>query len=308
MGDRYILRDVSARRTLGGGAFLDLRAPARRRRTPERLAQLQAAARPDPAEALQVMLAAPPHVVDLTAFLRDRALGPEEARRVTEGVAVLEAGGTRIALSPLTHRGLVAGMLDTLARFHEEAPEMQGLGRERLRLALTPRLPKEAFAAFMAARIAAGDIVAEGAFLRLPGHEVRLSEEDEALYARILPELSGEARFRPPRVRDMASAWDIPEADVRRVLRMAARQGRVDQIRHDHFFLRATTAEMVRIIADVQAAAPDGWVTAAAFRDRVQNGRKVAIEILDFYDRQGVTLRRGDLRRINPHRADLYGG
>lgn len=307
VGDRFILRDVSARRTIGGGAFLDLRAPARRRRTPERLAQLQAAARPDPAEALQAMLAAPPHVVDLTAFLRDRALGPDEARRVTEGVMVLDGGATKVAISPLTHRGLVAGMLDTLARFHEEAPEMQGLGRERLRLALTPRLPKEAFAAFLAERIAAGDIVAEGAFLRLPGHVVRLSEEDEALYARILPELSGEARFRPPRVRDMATIWDVPEADIRRVLRMAARQGRVDQIRNDHFFLRATTAEMVRIIADIQAQAPDGWVTAAAFRDRVQNGRKVAIEILDFYDRQGVTLRRGDLRRINPHRADLFG-
>ncbi|MBB1497910.1 selenocysteine-specific translation elongation factor [Paracoccus sp. MC1862] len=307
VGDRYILRDVSARRTIGGGAFLDLRAPARRRRTPERLAQLEAAARPDPAEALQAMLAAPPHVVDLTAFLRDRALGPDEAKRVTEGVTVLESGAARVALSPLTHRGLVAGMLDALARFHEDSPEMQGLGRERLRLALTPRLPKEAFAAFVAERIAAGDIVAEGAFLRLPGHVVRLSEEDEALYARILPELSGEARFRPPRVRDMATEWDVPEADVRRVLRMAARQGRVDQIRNDHFFLRPTTAEMVRIIADVQAEAPDGWVTAAAFRDRLQNGRKVAIEILDFYDRQGVTLRRGDLRRINPHRADLFG-
>ena len=307
VGDRYILRDVSARRTVGGGAFLDLRAPTRRRRTPERLAQLQAAARPDPAEALQAMLAAPPHVVDLTAFLRDRALGENEARRVTDGVTVLEAGASRVAISPLTHRGLVAGMLDRLARFHEESPEMQGLGRERLRLALTPRLPKDAFAAFLSERIAAGDIVAEGAFLRLPGHAVRLSEEDEALYARIVPELSGEARFRPPRVRDMATAWDIPEADVRRVLRMAARQGRVDQIRHDHFFLRATTAEMVRIIAEVQSGAPDGWVTAPAFRDRVQNGRKVAIEILDFYDRQGVTLRRGDLRRINSHRADLFG-
>lgn len=307
VGDRFILRDVSARRTIGGGVFLDLRAPARRRRTPVRLAQLQAAARPDPAEALQAMLAAPPHVVDLTAFLRDRALGPDEARRVAEGVTVLDGGAAKVAISPLTHRGMVAGMLDILARFHEEAPEMQGPGRERLRLALTPRLPKEAFAAFVAERIAVGDIVAEGAFLRLPGHVVRLSEEDEALYARILPELSGEARFRPPRVRDMATAWDVPEADVRRVLRMAARQGRVDQIRNDHFFLRATTAEMVRIIADVQAQAPDGWVTAAAFRDRVQNGRKVAIEILDFYDRQGVTLRRGDLRRINPHRADLFG-
>ena len=36
------------------------------------------------------------------------------------------------------------------------------------------------------------------------------------------------------------------------------------------------------------------------------NGRKVAIEILDFFDRLGVTLRRGDLRRINPHRIDMF--
>lgn len=307
VGDHYILRDVSARRTIGGGIFLDLRAPARRRRAPERLAQLAAAALPDAAQALQAMLAAPPHVVDLTAFTRDRALGSDEARAVSDGVMVLDSGGTRVALSALTHRGLVAGMLDTLARFHEESPEMQGLGRERLRLSLSPRLPKEAFAAFVAEQIAADQIVAEGAFLRLPGHVVRLSEEDEALYDRIIPELTGENRFRPPRVRDMASEWDVAEADIRRVLRMAARQGRVDQIRNDHFFLRSTTAEMVGIIADIQALAADGWVTAAAFRDRVHNGRKVAIEILDFYDRQGVTLRRGDLRRINPHRADLYG-
>ena len=306
VGDRYILRDVSARRTIGGGRFLDLRAPARRRQTPERLAQLDAAARPDPAEALTAMLDVPPHIVDLDGFARDRGLSPQATEALGAGVVVLDAG-TRLALSGPAHRGLVAGFADTLARFHEDNPEMQGMGRERLRLALTPRLPKDGFAAFAAARIAAGEAVAEGAFLRLPGHVVRMSEADEALYARILPELTGEARFRPPRVRDMATAWDVPETDIRRVLRMAARQGRVDQIRHDHFFLRATTAEMVRIIAEVQDAAPDGWVTAAAFRDRVQNGRKVAIEILDFYDRHGVTLRRGDLRRINPHRADLFG-
>ena len=41
--DRFVLRDVSARRTIGGGRLLDLRAPARKRRAPERLALLAAA-------------------------------------------------------------------------------------------------------------------------------------------------------------------------------------------------------------------------------------------------------------------------
>ena len=65
---------------------------------------------------------------------------------------------------------------------------------------------------------------------------------------------------------------------------------------------------MVALAADVSAQAEGGWFTAAAFRDRMDNGRKVAIQILDFLDRAGVTLRRGDLRRIDPQRLDLFGG
>jgi len=149
--------------------------------------------------------------------------------------------------------------------------------------------------------------VLDGAFVRLPGHGVKLSAEDELLWYRIQPRLHGEERFRPPRVRDLAAELDVDEREIRRVLRLTQRLGRTDQIRQDHFFAREVTREMVAIIADVAAAAEGGWFTAPAFRDRVQNGRKVAIEILEFFDRLGVTLRRGDLRRVNPHRSDLFG-
>ena len=36
-GDRFVLRDVSAQRTIGGGQFLDLHAPSRQRRTADPL-------------------------------------------------------------------------------------------------------------------------------------------------------------------------------------------------------------------------------------------------------------------------------
>ena len=147
----------------------------------------------------------------------------------------------------------------------------------------------------------------DGAFLRLPGHEVRLSPEDEALWLRIVPALTGDGRFRPPRVRDFATETGVEEREVRRVLKLTQKLGRTDQIAHDHFFARTVTAEMVAIAVDVAAKTEDGWFGAPAFRDRMGNGRKVAIEILDFLDRLGVTLRRGDLRRINPHRVDLFG-
>ncbi len=62
-------------------------------------------------------------------------------------------------------------------------------------------------------------------------------------------------------------------------------------------------ADIARALA---ATAPEGHFAVNAFRDRLDNGRKVAIQILEFFDAQGLTMRRGDLRRINPHKADLY--
>ena len=47
--------------------------------------------------------------------------------------------------------------------------------------------------------------------------------------------------------------------------------------------------------------------TAAEFRDQLDNGRKVAILILEFFDRHGVTVRRGDLRRVVPQKLEQYG-
>ena len=303
VGDRFIVRDTTASRTLGGGHFLDLRAPQRKRGSPERLATLAAARLPLAHEALAALAAIGP--VDMPAFVRDRGLAQAALPAIVEqaGVATI----AHMALSPDSLNELRTGLLAQLEAFHADNPDLAGIGREKLRLLLTPRLPKDAFLVFLGAETQAGRIVLDGAFVRLPGHEVSLSPDEEALFARILPQLLGESRFRPPRVRDVAKAFDADEREVRKVMRLTQKLGRTDQIAHDHFFAREVTREMVEIILDVAAQSEDGWFTAPAFRDRVNNGRKVAIEILDFFDRLGLTLRKGDLRRINPHHTDLFG-
>lgn len=300
VGDRFILRDTSALRTIGGGHFLDLRAPARKRRTPERLALLEAAAHRDPAKALAAAMAVQP--VDVTAFARDRGLHPSDQLLTAAGAETIGP----LALSGAMMRGLCASLVTTLADFHAENADLAGIGREKLRLALSPRLPKDVFLTFLRQQADANQITLDGAFVRLPSHEVKLSDAEEALWAQILPQLLGDLRFRPPRVRDFANEFGIDEKEVRKLLRLTQKLGRSDQIAHDHFFAREVTVEMVAIIKDVAAQSEDGWFTAPAFRDRVNNGRKVAIEILDFFDKLGLTLRRGDMRRINPHRADLF--
>jgi selenocysteine-specific elongation factor len=155
--------------------------------------------------------------------------------------------------------------------------------------------------------VGSSQLVLDGAFVRLPSHEIQLTPEDKAAWELIAPLLGGAQRFRPPRVRDLAAVTGRAEKDLRRALKRAGRMGWADEIAHDHFFLRSTVNEMTTITADLSAAAKDGSFSAAQFRDRLDNGRKVAIQILDFFDRHGATLRKGDERRINPHRLDLFG-
>lgn len=306
--DRFVVRDVSARRTIGGGFFLDLRPPARKRRTAERQAQRAAYAIAEPVTAFKALLATPPFAWDFGIFARDRALTAIEVARIADALelVLLETATSRIAIAPDRWRDFAAMLVEQLTAYHAENPDLQGMGREKLRLSMQPRPQPQAFTAALQKIAANGQIVLDGSFVRLATHSVRLTPKDEAAWNTVAPLLGGDVRFRPPRVRDIAGMTSYPERDVRRLLKLAGRLGWVDEVAHDHFFLRSTVRDMVTIVADIAASAKDGVFTAAQFRDRVENGRKVAIQILEFFDRHGITLNKDDMRRINRHRLDLF--
>jgi selenocysteine-specific elongation factor len=308
VGDRYVLRDTSARRTIGGGRFLDLRAPTRKRRTPERIAVLDACSIDPPERALVALAGGAAGYVDLNAFARDRMMSVDEMSRLADtfGLVRIPFAGTQAAFQDQVWTRLLETIHDKVAAYHADNPDLAGIGRERLRLAFKPLMPSPLFVAVLQHLSRGQKLVLDGAWVRLPEHQARLTAGDQTLWSDVRRLIEGEERFRPPRVRDIAKIIDRPETDVRRLFKVLGRLGSVDEVAHDHFFLRPTVAEMVDIVSDLAAKAPMGEFTAAQFRDRLDNGRKVAIQILEFFDRHGVTLRRGDLRRINRYRLDLF--
>ena len=306
-GDRFVLRDTSAQRTIGGGHVLDPSPPQRRRRTPERLAVLDAIAIPPPDAALLRLLELPPGLIDLERFARDRNLTAEEQDGLVARLSLLRlaGGGRTFAVLPAAWTRFGSEVKAALTAFHATNPDQPGIPADRLRAALSTRLPAIPFAAMLQALQKLGGVAIEGGRVRLPSHVVRLAPAEERLWARVEPLLRHD-RFKPPRVRDLAGLLHADEAQMRRLLKMMMKAGRVEEIAHDHFFLRSTVAEMARIVADVAASNAAGEVTAAAFRDRLDNGRKVAIQILEHFDRHGLTVRKGDLRSVRPERLDRF--
>jgi selenocysteine-specific elongation factor len=157
----------------------------------------------------------------------------------------------------------------------------------------------------MRALVDAGTLLSEGGALRLPEHRFALDERDRRAWLRIAPLISDAERFRPPRASEIAASLRLPVADVRRVLKALSRQRVVVEMGLDRFFRRETVEELTTIIIALARAQKDGRFAVWQFRDELDNGRKIAIEILEYFDGRGLTLREGDLRRLNPRRLDL---
>ena len=305
--DRFILRDASGSRTMGGGCFVDLRAPQRRRRVPARLAQLEALDHDDPGAALAIALERWPFFMDVSAFARDRALGEEQIQEILRALphVRLAVGAATFILSPATLKRVAAETRAAVETFHRAHPELPGLTPARLAAVVQLRLPQQVYAAAVGELVKAGTFVLESGAVRLPGQRFSLDPKDTALWGRIAPHLSDKERFRPLLVKEIAEQIRAPETEVRRVLKALARQRTVVEVALDRFFRRETVEEILGLVVEIARAQKDGQFSAAQLRDRLDNGRKVAIQILEYFDGQGLTLRRGDLRRINPTRLDL---
>jgi selenocysteine-specific elongation factor len=302
-GDRFVLRDQSASRTVGGGVVLDPFAPARGRRSPERRAVLAALGEEDPARALGRLTETAAAGVDLgrLALAWNRDAGEIDGiARTLEAVVIDLPEGPR-ALGRARWQAHGRAVIERLAAIHETTPEVLGPNAEQLRRAACPPLDRPAFGRLLETLVREGRVARTGPWLHLPGHQVRLAPAEATLWDRARPLLAA-TPFHPPRVRDLARALAVEEGLVRMTLRRVAGTGQVYLVAHDHYFLRDSVRQLARIAGELAPA--QGEVSAAAFRDRIATGRKLAIQILEFLDRVGFSRRLGDVHRVE--RPDLF--
>ncbi len=285
-GDRFILRDATARHTIAGGVVLDIFPPSRKKSSTERLAMLAALADPDPAGALRHAAEQQAAGVDLTTHALNRNLDSATLAALCRQLNLKIVGTT--AFAPSRWQALEIRLLAALTAEHERAPDLTGVERDRLRRLTLPILSRPAFDALLAAPLADGRIAQTNAWLHLPEHRVQLAAADRDLWLTLKPLLDAQP-CNPPRVRDVARATGVGEDSVRALFKRIARHGDAWPVAPDHYFTAAAVAVLARTVATLNQR--DGCARAAPLRDEIGGGRKVAIHILEFFDRIGYTRR-----------------
>ncbi|XUA19332.1 selenocysteine-specific translation elongation factor [Citrobacter sp. OP27] len=283
--DRLVLRDISARITLAGARVVTLNPPRRGKRKPEYLAWLeQLAAAENNGQALDIHLQR--DAVRLSEFGWARQLNDTGVAELTRPRDLLTAGDNLLSAS-LAARWQQK-LLDALAVYHDQHRDEPGPGRERLRRIALPMEDDALVLTLLEKMRASGVIRSHHGWLHLPEHKAGFTDEQRVLWQKVEPLFGDE----PWWVRDLAQQAGADEQVMRLTLRQAAQQGMITAIVKDRYYRNDRIVQFAGLIRDLDQAR--GLTCAADFRDSLNVGRKLAIQILEYFDRIGFTRRRGN--------------
>lgn len=301
-GDRFILREATARATIGGGVILDPFAPPPPRRREQRLAHLAALRdAATPRQRLPVLLrmatdlAVAPEALAAAANLRADAVRTLLARQ-DDLRPLPDAARAEAYVTIEKWQALRDAVRETLAAYHRAQPRERGMEMESLRSQLAADLAPKLFRAIVEQLARERTLVREESLLRLPEHRGGLTPAERGLGEAIVARIAA-GGLTPPDVRQVAADLGVPPPRLAAILAELERAGHLARADADLYF-GAAAVERARDLIREFARAHGGEITAAQFRDLIGASRKFSIGLLTYLDRTGFTLRLGDVRRV----------
>ena len=294
-GDRFILRQFSPVITIGGGVVLDSTPiPGSKQGTVDALLEHALAGRM-------------PDVLSLR-IARRRYRGLTMAQAVAETglkASAIErhlheplANGTVLKFGDLflhshTMSDLTTQIPQTLTQFHEKNPLVPGMAKETLREQFT--LSAEVFTAVLEKLVQQKKLEVSGDLVRLPGRSVVMKDE-EAESKKTIEDAFFTAGLRVPALQEVLTALKIDKTRAQKIVTLLLRDRVLIKISDDLVFHRTA---LEQLCAQVTAhKAKSSLIDVAAFKEMTGVSRKYAIPLLEYLDRERVTKRIGDSRRI----------
>jgi selenocysteine-specific elongation factor len=293
---KFILRDQSAQRTLGGGRILDPLPPARQNQA-MRLTRLGALNAPNAATAFARLLAVSPRGFDFGTFAQSWNLTEPEFDALAAVHPVKVDGAARIAMRFDNWKALCNEIVEVLGAHHAKHPDLLGLNDQALHAAIRPSIERSLLRQAVAELRTAGTVSRQGTIVHLAGHQVQPTPAEVALWQRVAPLLES-GGGRPPRVRELAEQTGVALDPLESFLARAEQLGWVHRVASNRFFLPRTLEELERMVESLATECPDGMFAAADFNRISGIGRNLTIQVLEYLDRVGTTQRHGDRRRL----------
>ena len=296
-GDRFILRAYSPLATIAGGTILDPLPPRRGVRTAAGIARLQRLRQSEQDAVMAAIEDAGLCGLPLPQFSGRMGVASTQRRTLVERLVhaslASDIGGTLVAASRLS--AVEEAVVAAVTRYHAGHPLEDGMPREEARERLFARAPLPVFEHVLRVltdrkRIIARDRIA------LAGHNVALTH-DEARARDAMVETLRAAKLMPPDPSMLATQIGVPLEVVTRIATLLVRRSELVRA-GDLLFHESAMKQLKSEIQSLKQSGVTNTIDVASFKDRYNITRKYAIPLLEYLDRERVTKRVGDGRKI----------
>ncbi len=308
-GDRFILREQTARATIGGGVIVYPFAEKPHKRRDPRLESLTKLHRSlAPRDRIDALLE-----LQTSALVTTDTLAAAANLRVVDIHSLLRGDSDLIRFpqsdrpdayaTPARWDGFREQIGAQLDSFHAEHPRKPGMEVESLRSQVASDLATKIFRGVMTRLEEENVAIRHGSLARRPKHGVKIDDRHRGLAERVLAALDA-AGFTPPDPQSLADQLAISPADLGICIDQLARENRAHRIDPKLIYSSATLDRAREIVSHY--VEQHGEIDARALRDLIGASRKFSIALLTYFDRTGFTMRVGDVRKIRakPARSD----
>jgi selenocysteine-specific elongation factor len=296
-GDRFIVRTYSPLETIGGGTILDPRPPRRGVRTAAGLARFARLAKSE-LDAVMVMIDEAGLSGLPIGHLGSRAGVPWKEQhaligRLTQDGLVTDINGVLVASSRLS--ATAEALIACISSYHTSHPLDEGMPRGEVRERLFAHASPHVFD-FVLRDLATRKRIIVRDRIALAGHSVALTDE-EARVCDAMVNILRDAALAPPDASALATKIGMPLAVVNRISALLVRRAILVRVADLVFYESALRQLKTEIRLMKQSGAAE-TIDVGGFKDRYNVSRKYAIPLLEYLDRERVTRRVGDTRKI----------
>ena len=266
-GDRFILRETGRRAVVAGGMVLDPHPPSSGAKLREAAPRLQAALEESVDEVADVLLAMR-GTESLVRLHQDSGGGRPSTPFITASKAMAEQAAATVRDS----------ILEATTAFHRDHRLRPGM--QKAELASSVGVDAATISLVVAG---SKELVDDGATIRLSEFTPGLTADEETAWQAAQSRLS--ASFAVPRASQLGLSTELIHALVR--------DEQLVRIDTDLVYLPDQVAKIREALDQLPVE-----FTVADFRDHLGITRRQAVPLLEWFDKQGVTHRRGDVRGL----------
>ena len=298
--DRFVIRFYSPLVTIGGGVILDPVPLKRRRRKPQIIRQLATKETGSPLERLELAVEERPETFPALSELV-RRVGLDQARVKDDAQELVRQGRlVRLAREVFIHRRemdrLRSRFHQLLTDWHAKNPYSPGISLEEARVRLLPKASPMVADAVLADLEGEKFLVRELGFLRLAGFQPQVNEQENELIAKLEQLYQGYGVT--PLAASAVEPATSPDMERRRQAAFSSlvRRGILVRLDDLYYLHKIHYDQVISLFREM--AAGGRTVLAGKFRDDLGTSRKVAVAILEHFDKISLTKTIGEGRTL----------